>query len=81
MTENDVFSAVEKEVNANQPESFKLNVDRSGFRHEGNWWYILVQPDQAGIRAYEYDQALRRVEDNVEQHHNIQVLLVPVLPD
>ena len=81
MTSNNVLDIVEQTVNDNQSKKFRLRVLRPDIRHEGRWWYVGVAPEKDDIRVYEYDRVLRRVEHIIERKHNINVLLVPAIPD
>ena len=82
MNEGEILDLIEREVNARQPSNFRLSVDRRGVRHEGNWWYVVVQPDKSDIRASDYNALMTQVEDAIEdQTEDVNVLLVPALPD
>ena len=80
MNENDVLNTVETYVNQHQPAAYRLNVLRQGVKHEGNWWYVVVQSTPPDIRARDYANIMEQVEEQIKAQHNVNVLLVPVLP-
>lgn len=80
MNEDEVLNTVETLVNQRQPPAYHLDVLRQGVRHDGNWWYVVVQPTPPDIRARDYANIMEQVEEQIKMQHNINVLLVPVLP-
>lgn len=81
MSEDEVFTIVEQAVEANQPKKYHLNVLRGGMQNSGSWWYVIVLPDNSDIRAYDYSNRMAKIEHQIERQHNLNVLLVPNLPD
>ncbi len=75
-----VRSLVQKYLTGHQPRRFKLAVTEAV--RDGDYWYVLVQPDKPNVRAFDYNEKLADTEedirDNVKSAPNL--LLVPVLP-
>ena len=46
-----------------------------------DWLHFVVQPAEAGVRAYDYAKALSDVEVEPRQEGEHEVLLVPAMPD
>ena len=80
MNEDEVLNIVEQYVNRHQPSAYHLDVSRQGVRHDGDWWYIVVKPSQADIRAREYSDIMEQVEDQIKSQRGLRVLLVPTQP-
>ncbi len=81
MNKNEMLELVEREVANRQPAGFRLSVSREGVRHEGRWWYVVVQPDRPDIRLTDYRDILSSVENAVEDQTDENLLLVPALSD
>ena len=79
MSENEVLDAVEAHIRQHQPRNYHLNVLRNGVRRDGDWWYIVVQPDQTDVSVRDYAMVMEQVGSDLEAE-NIKVLLVPALP-
>ena len=61
-----------------QPSNYRLNI--VGMRRDGEYYYVVVQPSRDDIRSYDYYNILAEVEDEIELHEKVNVLLVPALP-
>ena len=81
MSDQDVLRLVTNKINANQPSKFRLTVFQGGIKHEGDWFYVAVSPDGSDIRVSDYNAVLVGVEDSIKNESQINVLLVPTLPD
>lgn len=81
ISEERVLEAIEQAVGERQPADYRLQVVRQDTRRDGSWWYVVVRPDRAGVRASEYNAILAGVEDQVEARTGAKVLLVPAMPD
>ena len=79
-TMNETLNIVEEYVSRHQPQAFRLNVSRQGARHEGDWWYVVVEPEPEDIRARDYRDLMEQVEEDIEAEKHLKVLLVPNLP-
>ncbi len=80
MSETQVLDLVEQHIRQRQSSEFELNVVREGVRHEGNWWYIVVQPNPPDINARTYQNAMEEAEEDMDQREHVNVLLLPNLP-
>lgn len=74
-----VLDIVARHVAPNAPRDDSLVVVRSGVRHDEDWWYVIVRPDRAGLRSYDYSERLTMIEDEIREVENVSVLLVPTL--
>lgn len=61
-----------------QPSGYKLRVVPEASRLDDDWWYVCVQPDRDDVRNYDYYDILAQVEQEIEDEHDVNVLLVPV---
>lgn len=80
MNEDEVLNIVEEYVNKHQPDAYHLDVSRHDVRHDGDWWYVVVKPSPADIRAREYSDIMEQVEDQIKSQRGVKVLLVPTQP-
>ena len=80
MSEKEVLDTVEEYVNQHQPAAYHLSVSRRDVRHDGDWWYVVVKPSQADVRAREYSDIMERIEDQLRAQQGLKVLLVPTQP-
>ncbi len=80
MSETEVLDKVEQYIRQRQPQEFQLNVVRQGVRHEGNWWYVVVQPVPPDISARTYQEVMEEAEEDMDQREHVNVLLLPNLP-
>ena len=51
-----------------------------GIRHSDDWWEVVVQPDREDARSYDYYGRLAEAENDIENHEDLKILLLPVLP-
>lgn len=80
MSETETLNIVEEYVNRHQTPAFRLSVSRQGVRHEGDWWYVVVEPEPEDIRARDYRDLMEQVEEEIKSEKQLKVLLVPNLP-
>lgn len=80
MNEDEVLNKIEKYFSEHQPRDYSLSVLRNGVKHEGNWWYVAVQPSIPDIKARDYAAIMEKAEDELETQSHLKVLLLPVLP-
>ena len=64
-----------------QPPNYRLNVSETGLRHSrDDWWEVVVQPDTEDVYSYDYYGRLAEAEGDIEDHEDLKISLVPVLP-
>lgn len=80
MNEDEVLNKIEEYFSEHQPRDYSLNVSRKGVKHEGNWWYVAVQPSIPDIKARDYASIMEQAEEELETQSHLKVLLLPVLP-
>lgn len=80
MNEDEVLNKIEEYFSEHQPRDYSLNVLRNGVKHEGNWWYVAVQPSIPDIKARDYAAIMEQAEEELEKQSHLKVLLLPVLP-
>jgi hypothetical protein len=66
---------VETYLQPRQPDNFRLNI--VGVKRDGEYVYVVVQPDRDDIRSYDYYNVLAEVENDLEENEHLNVLLVP----
>lgn len=76
-----IVDIVRRYLEPHQPINYRLNVSETGLRHSADdWWEVVVQPDKEDIRSYEYYGRLAEAEGDIEEHEDLNIKLVPVLP-
>lgn len=78
--QQNIVDTVRRYLEPHQPSGYRLNVIEQGIRHRDDWWEVVVQPDKEDIRSYDYYGRLAEAEDDIEEHEDLKILLVPVLP-
>lgn len=78
--QQNIVDTVRRYLEPHQPSGYRLNVIEQGIRRRDNWWEVVVQPDKEDIRSYDYYGRLAEAEDDIEEHEDLKILLVPVLP-
>ena len=75
-----IFDTVKRYLEPYQPTDYRLNVSETGIRHSSDdWWEVVVQPDKDMI-SYDYFGRLAEAENDIENHENLKILLLPSLP-
>ena len=77
----DILRLARQYLLPHQPVNYRLEVLDDGLREEDEWWYVLVRPDRDDVRAYDYYSRLAEAEISLRDEENLNVLLVPALPD
>lgn len=80
MGQDKVLDLIESYLERHQPKGYHLNVSRDGVRQDGNWWFVVVQPDRDDVNARDYSVIMSQTEDELEDREHLKVLLVPSLP-
>ncbi len=80
MSETETLDLVEAYVGRHQPRGFHLEVSRAGAHRDGDWWYVVVTPTPADIRARDYRDVMEDVEEELKAKEHLKVLLLPALP-
>ncbi len=75
-----IVEIVAKYLEPHQPKNYRLHIRLKGMRQDGDYWYVVVQPDKEDIRSYDYYGRLAETENDIEENENLKILLVPVLP-
>lgn len=81
INEKQIVEIVKRYLEPYQPLDYRLHVMDDGVRHSrDDWWEVVVQPDKEDIRSYDYYGRLADAENDIENHEDLKILLVPVLP-
>jgi len=59
---------------------FKLRV-ADVFQDADDWLHYVIVPESEGVRAYDYAKTLADIEGELRQEGEMEVLLVPAMPD
>jgi|GEM_PF-1410033 hypothetical protein len=79
-SKRNVRSLVQRYLEGHQPRRYKLAATEAV--RDGDYWYVLVQPDKLDVRAFDYNERLADTEEDIRDHEKDapNLLLVPVLP-
>ena len=77
--QQNVINVVRRYLEPHQPADYRLNVMEQGIRHRNDWWEVVVQPDKE-VYSYDYYGRLAEAEGDIENHENLKILLLPILP-
>ena len=75
-----IIEIAEKYLEPHQPKDYRLHVRPKGLRQDGDYWYVVVQPDKEDVRSYDYYGRLAEAENDIEENEDLKILLVPTLP-
>ena len=78
MNQQEVVGLLKRLLRDHQPPGVNIAVVEEGVRQDQNWWYVPVTTEQAGPRTPRYYEALAEVEEELKNHNELDVLLVPV---
>lgn len=75
-----VAALVARYLEPHQPKGFRLEVNPKGMEKRDDCWYVVVEPTNRRARSYDYFGRMAEAEQDLSEHENIDVLLVPVIP-
>lgn len=75
----DIVNKVKKRLTDAERDGIYLKV--SGEKLDDDWLYIVVIPSRPGMRASEYANYMSKVERELREQGDDNVLLVPALED
>jgi hypothetical protein len=81
MTEQKVLQLVREQMRLHHPGGVSLDIGPDPIRYENDCWYVPVLPSAQPPKMYEYYEALAEIEATLEEEQDIQVLLVPIIPE
>jgi hypothetical protein len=74
-----IVNKVKKRLADSEREGIYLKV--TGQKLDDDWLYIVVVPSRPGVRASEYANHMAKIERELRQQGDDNVLLVPALED
>ena len=77
--QQNVIDVVRRYLEPHQPADYRLNIMEEGIRHRQDWWEVVVQPDK-DVYSYDYYGRLAEAEGDIEEHEDLKILLLPILP-
>jgi hypothetical protein len=81
MTQDKVVQLVREQLQNHHPGGATLEVVPEGIRQQDGSWYIPVRPNVQPPKMYEYYEALAEVESTLEENEQLQIWLMPMLPE
>jgi hypothetical protein len=81
MNEERVLQLVREQLELHHPGGITLDVVPDGLRRQDEYWYVPVRPSAQPPKTYEYYEVLAEVESTLEENEQLQVLLVPIIPE
>lgn len=77
-----VALTAERYVSQHQPADYRLLVRRDAIRYDRaiGSWFVVVQPDRAGVDGLDYTRRLLAAQADVTKDLPRHLRLVPVLP-
>src|SRR5690349_4436320 len=76
LTAAQVVTLARKFLKPHQPKDYTLVVQDDGVKRDGDWWYVLVQPDREDVPSYDYYGRLAEAEISLKDEEKVNVLLV-----
>ena len=81
MTGTEIISLVQKRLAVHQPSKYALEMVPRVTHKEGQWWYVVVRPSLDDIQAADYNARVEKIERDLKKMDNLNVILLPVVPD
>lgn len=81
LIQEQVIDLVEKVLRKTVQPPYSVSLIRESIRQENDWWYIPVQLSPPMSRTYQYYDILSDVEVQLQEEHDVNVLLVPTRSD
>jgi hypothetical protein len=76
LSEQEVAQKVRQYVQDCHPGGITLEVVEPGIRREEHWWQVPLRPSAWPEKMFEFYEALADVEEALEEHEQLKVLLV-----
>ncbi|MCC6444550.1 MAG: hypothetical protein IT210_13980 [Armatimonadetes bacterium] len=80
-TEKAIAEAVRQRIKDRHPGGVNLEVLDKEIRLDEGLWYVPILPSAQPPRTFEYYEILSEVEVDIQEQENVDVLLIPALPD
>ena len=74
----EIAALVERYLEPHQPRRYRLNV--IAVQPDGDYFYVVVRPDRDDYSDYDYYARLAETTRDIDEHENINLLLVPTGP-
>ena len=81
MTEKEVLKFVRERLKTQPLEGITIEVMDEGIERQGQYLYIPVQPSIQPEHTFAYYDVLAEIETDLSMDHNVNILLVPTLPE
>ncbi len=77
----EIIALARRYLAKHQPADYQLEIDRDSVMQDEDWYYVVVSPSRNDVRSYDYSARLAEAELDLQEEQNVNVLLVPTLPD
>jgi hypothetical protein len=81
LDEKTVAQVVRDYIRDRHPGGVTLEVVEDGVHKIDHWWRVPVRPSSQPPHTFEYYDALAEVESEIQEDKQLNILLVPTLPD
>jgi len=81
MTGLEILSRVQQRLAPHQPAKYALELVPKVTHKEGQWWYVVVRPSLDDIQATDYNARVEKIERDLKRFDNLNVILLPGVPD
>lgn len=76
-----IVNLAKKYLDRHQPTDYRLVIVPDAIQRDDDWYYVVVEPSRNDIRSYDYSARLAEAELELQERENVNVLLVPALPN
>ena len=81
MTEKEILEFVRNRLKTQPLEGITIEALEERIERQGQYLYIPVQPSAQPEHTFAYYDVLAEIETDLSMDHNVNVLLVPTLPE
>jgi hypothetical protein len=79
--EKTIAQVVRDHIRDRHPGGVNLEVIEEGVQKIDYWWHVPIRPSVQPPHTFEYCDALAEVESEIQEDKQLNILLVPALPE
>ncbi len=76
-----IVALAQKYLEPHQAPDYRMEVEADSIQQDDDWYYVVVIPSRYDIRSYDYSARLAEAELDLQEKEQLNVLLVPALPN
>ncbi len=78
-TQSDVEGMVQAHLDRQQPNDYRLHVERDSAQQDDGLWWVAVLPDGDDVSILDYTDRLARSTEQIQDEKALNIMLVPMI--